>query len=97
MIKGLASLAEEHGNVYLAGGLRLCSAKEWVKDAVEDGEPAELSVPFVLADEHEHIAFECVDVSAIIDCLNLLYADYPESKEHGYGAKIIPFPAGGSA
>jgi len=97
MITGLAGLAEQQGSAYLGAGLKLCSAKEWGKGTTGNGKPAEFTVPFIIEDEHEHMAFECADISAIIDCLNLLYTDFPESEKRGQGAKVIPFAAGGSA
>jgi len=92
MINGLADLAVQEGSVYLAAGLRLCSATAWAEGSTENGEPVAITVPFILEFEEENLAFECVDVSAIMDRLDLLYGDISEEE----GAKVIPFPTVGT-
>ena len=97
LIEQFADIAEQHGSVHLGDGLILCSTKKWGEDATENGKPADFSVPFILEYEQEHFGFECADVSSIIACLDLFYGDLPESEKREQGAKVIPFPAGGSA
>ena len=89
--------AEERGYITITEGVRLNYADTWGKEATENGKPAAFNVPFLITIEKKRVAVECADVYAIMDCLDKIYADFPESEKRGHGAKILPFPAGVSA
>jgi len=82
--------AADRGYITVTDGVRLYSTKGWTK--TEDGKPSNVNVPFLLERKEERIVFECSDLSDVMDCLDMLYGDSAEGKEHG--AKVIPFPIG---
>ena len=92
VVEESACYAARKGSILLVEGIILYSSEEWLKIMTEKGSSMGLApeVKFIVDIEKERFAIECVDVSEIINCLEMIYSGFLESE--GYtGGKVIPF------